>query len=216
MKTKYIPGAIAAAFIALTIMSADSIGRQAVTTAASGTGEPPRVSFTVKTAQDITDGWPKAAREAARSMLAKYGAPETITDESLLWRDTGGWLEIIVRKAEINHRFPVPHKDVLEQIVAYEVPEDKFDDLARFNGSITADRTRGTLSSRCEDEAMNLLALNLAHDVITNRRTVEEAREIHADIVRSYLKGESHPYMSALRFQTARVEETADPDYPQG
>lgn len=215
MRTKYVPAVIAAAFVALTVFSADSIGRQALTTAAAQNA-PPRVSFTVKTAQDVADKWPGAAREAAHAMLVKYGAPEAITEELLLWRNAGGWLEIIVRRDEINHRFPVPHKDVLEQVVAYEVPEEKFDDLARFNGSIVAERTRGTLAAKCQSEAMNLLALNLAHDIIINRRTVEEAREMHADLARAHLKGERHPYTSAARFQAAKHEETADPDYPQG
>lgn len=214
MKTKYAPAVVAAAFIALTIISADSIGLQSMP-ALSAEG-PPHVSFTVKTAQDVVDNWPETARNAARSMLGKYGAPEAITGDLLLWRDKGGWLEMTVRKEEILHRFPSPHRDVLEQVVAYEVPEEKFDDLARFDGSITADRTRGTLSSRCQNEAMNFLALNLAHDVITNRWTVEEARQMHADIAQAYLNGERHPYTSGLRFQSAKVEDTADPDYPEG
>lgn len=214
MKTKYAPAAISAAFALLLVWSADSIGLQELNAVLPV--KAPQVSFTVKTAQDLTASWPEAPREAAASMLKKYGAPDAITENLLVWREAGSWLEIIVRKEEINHRFPVPHKDVLEQAIAYEVPEEKFDDLARFDGSLIAERTRGTLASRCQDEAMNFLALNLAHDIITNRRSVEEAREIHSDIVRSYLNGERHPYTRGLRFHAARLEETTDPDYSPG
>lgn len=215
MKTKYAPAVISAAFVVLLVSSADPAGRQLTRTIAAELS-PPQVSFTVKSAQDMVASWPKAPREAAISMLKKYGAPDGMTEGLLIWRDAGDWLEIIVRKDEVNHRFPVPHKDTVEQVVAYEVPEEKFDDLARFNGSIIAERTRGTLASRCENEAMNLLALNLAHDIITNRRTIEGAREVQADIARAYLKGEMHPYTRGLRFHVARLEETADPDYSPG
>lgn len=214
MKTKYLPAVISAAFIVLLVSSADSIGRQAIKTVAQMS--PPQVSFTVKAAKDIALKWPEAPREAAEDMLNKYGAPDAMDEDFLIWRDAGEWLEITVRRDEINHRFPLPHKDVLEQVVAYEVPEEKFDDLARFDGSLIAERTRGTLASRCENEAMNLLALNLANDIITNRRSVDEAREIQVDIARGYFNGERHPYTKGLRFHVSRIEETIDPDYSPG
>lgn len=213
MKTKYLPAVISAAFIVLLVSSADSIGRQGIRIAAVN---PPEVSFTVKTAKDIALRWPEAPREAAGAMLDKYGAPDAMAGDFLIWQDAGEWLEITVRREEINHRFPLPHRDVLEQVVAYEVPEEKFDDLARFDGSLIAERTRGTLASRCENEAMNFLALNLAHDIVTNRKSVEEAREMQVDIARAYLSGERHPYTKGLRFHISKIEDTIDPDYSPG
>ncbi|MGH8284417.1 MAG: hypothetical protein ACRETT_01460 [Steroidobacteraceae bacterium] len=40
----------------------------------------------------------------------------------------------------------MPHKDVLEQVIDYKVPPDKFDDLARYDGSVIAERTKGTFA----------------------------------------------------------------------
>jgi len=179
----------------------------------TGEGAPPQVSFTVKTARDTAAAWPKEAAEAADSMLEKYGAPDEIAKSLLIWRNAGPWLEITVKREAIEHRFPSPHKDTLEQTIAYEVPKEKFDDLARFNGSLIAERTRGTLASRSQSEAMNFLALNLAHDMITNRRSAEDARETHAYIAEAYMKGEQHPYTKGLRFKAAKIEAARDPDY---
>lgn len=200
-KKRYAAPALAA-LLALLIASTDASAQQ--------------VSFTVKTARDIAAAWPKEAREAADSMLEKYGAPDEITKSRLAWRSAGPWHEIVVRREIIDHRFPSPHKDALEQSIAYEVPEGKFDDLARFNGSIIAERTRGTLASRSQSEAMNFLALNLAHDIITNRKSVEEARETCAYISESYEKGEQHQYTTGLRFQKSRIKDTGDPDFTLG
>lgn len=185
-------------------------------TCSIGEAATPQVSFTVKTARDIAAGWPEEAEAAANSMLNKYGAPDGITDSLLIWHDKGPWQEIIVKKDIIDHRFPDPHKDTIEHRIAYEVPVDRFDDLARFDGSLIAERTSGTLASRSQSEAMNFLALNLAHDIITNRRSVEEAREAHADIARAYMKGEQHPYTRGLRFMAAKTDESRDPDYSPG
>lgn len=181
-----------------------------------GIAAQPEVSFTIKTARDISARWHEAAAAAAEDMLRKYGAPDGITGSLLIWHDAGPWLEIMVKRDVVDHRFPSPHKDTLEQVIAYEVPEDKFSDLARFDGSIIAERTRGTLSSRSQSEAMNFLALNLAHDIITNRRSVEESREMYADIAAAYMKGEQHPYTRGLKFVAAKIEDTMDPDFPPG
>lgn len=209
-KSGYITAA--ALLAALAISSADFTVR----TAFARIAEPPQFSFTVKTARDVAAEWPKEAKEAANSMLNKYGAPDDITGSLLIWHDKGPWREIIVRKDIIDHRFPSPHKDTLEQRIAYEVPVDKFNDLAKFDGSLIAERTSGTLASRSQSEAMNFLALNLAHDIITNRRSVEEAREVYADIAQAYMKGEQHPYTRGLRFITSKIEESRDPDFSPG
>ena len=121
-KNRYIKTAALAAFLALLIFSTDFKGNLTVRTAAAATGAQPRFSFTVKTARDIAAEWPDEAKEAADSMLRKYGAPDGITGSLLIWHDKGPWQEITVKKDGIDHRFPSPHKDTLEQKVAYEVP----------------------------------------------------------------------------------------------
>lgn len=53
---------------------------------------------------------------------------------------------------EIDHSFPMPHKDVLLQVINYRVPPDKFDDLAEYDGSVIVERTKGEIAARCDGE----------------------------------------------------------------
>jgi hypothetical protein len=39
---------------------------------------------------------------------------------------------------------------------------------------VVADRTKGEVMARCDMEEMNFLSLNLVHDIVTGKRTVEE------------------------------------------
>jgi hypothetical protein len=48
--------------------------------------------------------------------------------------------------------------------------------VAMFDGSILVDRTRGEAAARCDSEAANVLGLNMVHELVTGKRTVEEAR----------------------------------------
>jgi hypothetical protein len=52
----------------------------------------------------------------------------------------GSGTEIV--NEEIPHRFPEPHMDPLLQTINYRVPPDKFDELAHYDGSVIAERTK--------------------------------------------------------------------------
>jgi len=125
----------------------------------------------------------------------------------------GPWKAIVVNRREVPHSFPKAHTDLLEGVIDYRVPPDKFDDLAHYDGSVIAERTKGTLTARCDKEEMNFLALNLAHDIVSGRKTVAAARKEYADTAMAFMKGEKRPYTQKLQFDVAKGN-TGDPDRP--
>ncbi len=145
-------------------------------------------------------GWPQNSKKAAQAMIEKYGPPDAATADALFWKDKGQWKKIVVTKEETPHNFPMAHSDMLEQCISYKVPPAKYDELAKFDGSVNADRTRGTLSARCDKEENNILALNLAHDIITGKKTVEQARAALASNVKEKMNGGNPVVMQKLQF----------------
>jgi hypothetical protein len=158
----------------------------------------------------IIEGWPEESREAAQLVIDKYGEPHESTESFLIWNQVGPWKRIIASKAFYKHDFPVPHFDSVESVLDYGVPPQYFTPLAEFDGSVMVDRTAGEVSARCHDEEANSLALNLAHDIVTGTRTVEEARQYYAKEFLDYRRRQPTPYMDELRFEAGR--DTADPD----
>jgi hypothetical protein len=144
-------------------------------------------------------------------MIRKYGAPDEATPRILRWHGNGGWKRSILYREEVPHNFPMPHTDLLEQVIDYRVPPDKFDELAAYDGSVIVERTKGELSARCDKEEMNLLALNLANDIVTEKRSVEEARQFYAQTAMAFKQGRKDPYTLRLQFQVPQSG-TADPD----
>jgi hypothetical protein len=149
------------------------------------------------------DNWPETAQKAAKAMKEKYGEPAESTPSMLIWHNTGPFTHTIVYKEEVQHDFPMPHKDVLEQFINYKVPADKFDELAMYDGSVIAERTKGVMSARCDKEGANILALNLANDIVNNKRTVDEARKFYADAMMQMMQGEKPAYITSLQFSAA-------------
>lgn len=175
--------------------------------------EAPHQRAATPSAAQVVAGWPETAREAANSMIQKYGAPDEVTPTMVVWHDNGPWKRTIVRREEIQHDFPMPHKDVLEQFIDYDVPPASFDELAMYDGSVIAERTRGEISARCDKETANLLALNLAHDIVTGQRTVEEARTTYAEQMRAMMNNQPAPLTEGFTFAVHQGDIT-NPDQP--
>ncbi len=152
--------------------------------------------------EQATADWEAGPKKAAKAMQEKYGEPNGATPTRLVWTDKGPFKEIILLNEEINHDFPMPHKDYLQHVVSFDVPTDKVGELAEFDGSIIVDRTRGTIGARCDTEAHNLLALNLAWDIINGKKDVEQARKAYGQIaMKAKKQGEMDSYMKDLQFQ---------------
>lgn len=159
----------------------------------------------------IIESWPEESREAAQLVIDKYGDPDEVTDTQLTWLNPGPWKRMVATSAFHDHNFPVPHTDSVESFIDYQVPIEKFSALAEFDGSVIAERTAGEISARCHDEQANLLALNLAHDIVTGAKSVEEARQYYAKEFADYRRKKPTPYMEKLRFAPGD-RSAGDPD----
>lgn len=156
--------------------------------------------------------WPEASARAARDIIGKYGTPDGLTPHMLVWVNNGPWKRTIVHKLPAAHNFPTPHVDVVEQFVDLRVPVDRVDDLAAFDGSVVVNRTAGEVSARCDNEAANFLALNLARDIARGDLSALNARAEYTREILAKMRGEETRYLSGLKFKTQRGVSTADPD----
>jgi hypothetical protein len=199
--TAFIAGLSYAAYAGASTLSTSAISASEV-----GAAEAPQ-------AETVIASWPEGPVKVAMMMIDKYGQPDESTQSMLIWRNNGPWKKTVVHRDETPHSSPAPHSDVLEQVISYKVPLDKFNDLARFDGSVIAKRTRGELSSTSDREETNFLALNLARDVVEGKRSVEEARKYQARTLRTTLAGKDEAYMKGLSFST--IGATGDPDVEQ-
>ena len=90
---------------------------------------------------------------------------------------------------------------MIENFIDYQVPPDLFSELARCDGSVIVERTKGEVSARCDMEAAHILALNLMHQIVTGRLTAEKAREVYSGQTAAYVMNRPAPYAEKLQFQ---------------
>lgn len=166
-----------------------------------------------QTAAVLIAEWPEKQREAATKMMEKYGQPTVTGDQMVAWFGNGPFVKTVIAREEIAHNFPMAHVDFLTQTVKLRVPANRLAALHEYDGSVYYHRTRGELSAQCDVEEMNFLALNLAHDVITGKRTPADARAFYGKTAMAFKGGDkSSPYVTGLMFQQAAA--AADPDQP--
>jgi hypothetical protein len=174
-------------------------------------GAAPRVDAPAWVQKNLV-GWPPLTVKVAVDLVRKYGIPAEHDGHCLTWYANPPWRETTLYREEVQHNFPQPHKDILQQSVNYRVPPEKVGDLAAYNGSIVVDRTRGELAAHCDTEAANILALNIANDIVRGERSVEQALGYHAQVVRGVAIGEPESYPLKLRFPVdPSSRQSADP-----
>jgi hypothetical protein len=162
--------------------------------------------------QEVLSGWPKEPRESAQRLVEYYGEPHEYSASELIWyRTFDGWKRTVLSKEEVPHNFPSPHTDFLEQFIGYRVPIEVYSPLAEFDGSVIVERTKGEMSARCGGTAMNFVAINLAHDIITGKRSVADARTEYTRLYQAYKAGDKPPYTQSFQFELP-TEDTRDLD----
>ncbi|MEX0929238.1 MAG: hypothetical protein WDZ53_07505, partial [Balneolales bacterium] len=152
-------------------------------------------------ASEIIQDWPEVAQKAAQSMLDKYGEPDGVTNDRIHWNEAGDWGFTEVRSEEIDHNFPMPHKDVLYQEIDYQVAPEMYSTIVQYDGSVIMERTKGTIAARCDKEGANYLAINLTHEIASGEREIEEARQFYAETMKNMMmQGESSEYLEGFVF----------------
>lgn len=151
--------------------------------------------------EELIKDWPKEPRESAKRLIEYYGEPDEYSASKLVWYDTkDSWKRTELSREEVPHDFPAHHTGFLEQFIDYKVPLEMYSQLAAFDGSVIAERTKGELSARCGGTSMNFVAINLAHDIIAGKRTIAEARQEYTRLYPAYKNGEKPPYTQGFHF----------------
>lgn len=160
--------------------------------------------------------WPAEVKNLAQEMMNRYGLPNEATEQQLTWYDQEPWKIISLWREGAWHNFPQPHVDILQQTINYRVPPEKIQELSAFDGSIVVNRTKGELSVTSDSEPMNILAINLAHQLAQSKVSVVEARRRFTEAAMAMRLHWPVPDAEALHFVTIRDYEsqrtTADPD----
>ena len=160
-----------------------------------------------KDASVMIKTWPVNSRLTAQRLIEKYGPPDETNDARLVWNDRQQWSQIRLFREGATDDFPTTHKDIVENTIAYDVPQDKAGELIKFYPALEVDRLSGTLSSRADSEAANILALNLADEIVRSKRDVDSARDFMRATLRKSIAGKSSPYMDHLMFPVADREQ---------
>lgn len=163
--------------------------------------QPTPSSVDMDTVNNFIKEWPAMSTKSVKQMVDAYGPPNEAIPSRMIWYNNGKWKRTIVYRDEIPHNFPQPHSDTLEQFIDYHVPPEKFSEIAKFDGSVIVERTKGEVSARCDMEAANILALNMMHKIVTGEFSAEKAREVYSEQTAAYVMNRPAPYAEKLQFE---------------
>lgn len=145
--------------------------------------------------------WPDDFRVVAEWVIEKYGAPDEIARQQLVWRGRGPWTKVVVYRQEGFHKsFLSMRRNILQQYIRYDVPKDKISYLAKADIDLSYDPQQKELSTFSDSEEANLLALNLGDEVVRGVKTPGQARDFYFKTLALSNAGKTSPYMEKLLF----------------
>ncbi|HXT02075.1 MAG TPA: hypothetical protein VN915_15470 [Elusimicrobiota bacterium] len=188
-----LPGRAVLAAGAASVLLVAALGVRALEPSAPDA--PPRNEndAAVLTPEIAIRNWPQRPRLAARAMIEKYGAPDVFDQESMTWAGNRPWDETVVRRA-------APAGESIQQSVHYPVTLAKLAQVRSLGGRIEYDPSNGELSSSSDVEGLNFLALNLADEVVSGKRSLPRARALYRRTRELTESGKSSPYTTGLLF----------------
>ena len=155
-------------------------------------------------AEATVSHWSNISALAARRLMEKYGVPDEVHADHLVWIGNSPWRRTVVSNERPGFvETDVAELDDVEQSVDYSLTPKQAVDVAAFDERAVFNPRSGELSSRADKEEHNYLRLNLADDVVHGRLRPEQARDSYASIVSFEQAGKTSPYLLGLRFAVA-------------
>jgi hypothetical protein len=145
------------------------------------------------------------ANISSNKMVEKYGPPDRVETQRLVWDRHGPWKRISVWDG-LGFLDGEHVSANVEGAISYPVPAGKRADLASFSRGLTISADGAELSARSTGEERNFLMLNIADEIVTGHLSPEEGRETYLRTLQLAESGKSSPSMERLLFQSAAVD----------
>lgn len=195
----------ACSLLILAVSSCSSSYKKSNRYQASETSSPqvkadPEMTKARKRAQALTQDWPQSSVTAATETILKHGDPTEITDDTLVWGQVAPFEKITVKREVYSSRFPVLHQNAIDHVVLYKAAANRLEEVRRFSGDIVINSREGKMTASGQDEAMNILSLNLADEIFQGRISAGEARTKFGQETLGLLDGKKTAYTQTLKF----------------
>lgn len=146
----------------------------------------------------VVNWWPYSAL-AARRLLERYGVPDEVHPDELVWRGRGPWRRIAARNVTPPYAKP-EDLGVVGQAVRLTLTPEQAAAVREFDRRLGYEAKERQLEARSDREEVNVLRMNLAHDLARGLMTPAQARHLFGRILVMENAGKTSPYLSGLRF----------------
>lgn len=147
-------------------------------------------------------------KKQAKITIDKYGMPDEMTNDRLIWYERGPWKRIEIQDTHLLHNFPIPHYDFTSHVARYKVNPDKASDRFKCDGSIIVEETAGEIGSRCHFEGANMIATNMIYEIMEGKRDWRDAQRFMYEAIANNKNVE---YVDRLVFKPLSEKEANNP-----
>ncbi|NNN05728.1 MAG: hypothetical protein HKL90_07490 [Elusimicrobia bacterium] len=156
-------------------------------------------------AENVVSQWSETAGLAAHRLMERYGPPDEVRRDRLVWRGNAPWRLTVARDVRPKlDQATDADLGVVAQTVRLSLTPFQAAAAAAIDGRVTYDPTLRELTARSDREELNILRLNLAVDAAQSRLSIDEARQQYARDLMLEASGKVLPDMQTLNFTPER------------
>jgi hypothetical protein len=126
---------------------------------------------------EILNTWQEKLKEGAFKLINKYGYPDEASASKLIWYNNGNWKRTIAHRDALRYLLSNNQPNFLEQTFEYmhSMGEMKLEGFNKEN--IYINRTNKEITVFGENEAVNLIALNILLDKVRGKHSIDKDKE---------------------------------------
>ena len=130
-------------------------------------------------ANDSIENWEhKDAQKYAFELIEKYGEPDVVTDQMVLWEEgISKFDKTYVLDESIEHCCPKPHRDYVYSTMTIDVPQDLMEPIAKASESIIVDQLKNKVTARCADIVANAITLGFVQKLVEGKIVPKDAKK---------------------------------------
>ena len=125
------------------------------------------------------DNWEhQDAKAYAEELIEKYGDPDVMTDNMVLWSGRiSEFDQTYVKDESVPHSSPKPHQDFVYSTMEIDIPEELMEAVAKASESIIVDQLKNEVTARCGDIYANAITLGFVQKLVAGDIKPEDSAE---------------------------------------
>ena len=132
------------------------------------------------------------------NLVSEFGEPISVANKPYgiaIWKNKGPFDVILLMDESIQHNHPEPHCDFLYAIVTVHIPNELVCFVLELSETLTYDKLKNQLTTRCNSMKANVITLYLALKIITDSTNFQYYKSKYDELIALSMDNQTYLFL---------------------